>query len=285
MDKSLSILDLQLKKNHGEKITMVTAYDAMFAALFDQTSVDALLVGDSLGMVVQGHTNTLPVTLDDMVYHCRCVSRVTRRAHVVGDLPFMSYQVSPEQALISAGRLIQEGGAHAVKLEGGSNVAASVEKIVASGIPVMGHLGLTPQSFHQLGGFKTQGRDATQARRLFDDAKILEAAGCYAVVLEGIPNELAQAITEALHIPTIGIGAGNGCDGQVLVGQDLLGLNPNFKPKFVKRYAQLHSSIHAAIEQFVSEVKNGDFPNSEHSTSVTGLQFVGDKLQRRQTPA
>jgi 3-methyl-2-oxobutanoate hydroxymethyltransferase len=256
---------LLTKKRRGEKITMLTAYDATFAALFDHTGIDVLLVGDSLGMVIQGHPNTLPVKLEHMIYHTAAVSRVVKQAHVVGDLPFMSYQVSPEQAVESAGRLVQEGGAHAVKLEGGREMTAQVERIAASGVPVMGHIGLTPQSVHRMGGFRVQGKDNNSARRLLEDARALQAAGCYSIVLEGMPAELAAEITRALSIPTIGIGAGVGCDGQVLVSYDLLGLNPDFRPKFVKAYAQLHAQVTAAVHAFADEVRSCAFPAEEHS--------------------
>jgi 3-methyl-2-oxobutanoate hydroxymethyltransferase len=261
----VTVTSIVAKKSRGEKLVMVTAYDATMAALFDAAPVDMLLVGDSLGMVIQGHKNTLPVTLEHVIYHTQAVSRGARRAQVIGDLPFMSYQVSPEQAVVSAGRLVQEGGAHAVKLEGGREVVPHIERIVRAGIPVMGHVGLTPQSVHQMGGFRVQGKDAESARRIFDDALALEQAGCYAIVLEGIPAELAAEITQALHIPTIGIGAGAQCDGQVLVSYDLLGLNPAFKPKFVKNFATLHENITAAVTAFADEVKGGTFPGPEHS--------------------
>ncbi len=264
------------KKARGEKLVMVTAYDATFAALFD-SEVDMLLVGDSLGMVIQGHKNTLPVTLEHVIYHTAAVCRGAKRAQVIGDMPFMSYQVSPEQAVISAGRLVQEGGAHAVKLEGGRTVVAQVERIVAAGIPVMGHIGLTPQSVHALGGFRVQGKDAASAHRLLEDACALEAAGCYALVLECVPAEVAQQISAAIHIPTIGIGAGPHCDGQVLVGYDLLGMNPSFRPKFVKAYDALHERISAAARAFASEVREGHFPEDAHSFSAQS--FVGGPLR------
>jgi len=260
----VTALTFAAKKARGEKIVVVTAYDATFAALFDRAPVDALLVGDSLGMVIQGHANTLPVELEHVVYHTAAVSRAAKRAHVIADMPFMSYQISPEEALRSAGRLVQAGGAHAVKLEGGQEMAAQVSKIVAAGIPVMGHLGLTPQSIHRLGGFRVQGKDHAAAERLLDDARALERAGCYALVLESIPAELAATITRALAIPTIGIGAGPECDGQVLVCYDLLGLNPAFQPKFVKVYATLHEQVSAALTAFANDVKAGTFPGPEH---------------------
>ncbi len=261
----ITAVSLSAKKKRGEKITMLTAYDATFAALFDRAGVDVLLVGDSLGMVIQGHPNTLPVKLEHVVYHTAAVSRVTRHAHVVGDMPFMSYQVSPEQALTSAGLLVQEGGAHGVKLEGGREVVPQIERIVGAGIPVMGHIGLTPQSVHRMGGFKVQGKDAGSARRLLEDARAVQDAGCYSLVLEGIPAELAREITEGLTIPTIGIGAGAGCDGQVLVCYDMLGMNPDFRPKFVKAFTELHEQVTSATQAYMAEVQSGAFPAEQHS--------------------
>ncbi len=272
--KSVTAVEIRSRKGRDEKIVMVTAYDATFASLLDQGGADILLVGDSLGMVIQGHENTLPVTLDHMIYHTAAVSRSTKRAQVVGDMPFMTYQVSAEKALEAAGRLMQEGGAHAVKLEGGTTVAPQVERIVAAGIPVMGHIGLTPQSVHRMGGFKVQGRDAKTARKLLDDARALESAGCYSLVLEGIPAELARGITASIRIPTIGIGAGAGCDGQVLVCYDLLGMNPDFKPKFVKQYITLHAQITAAMQSFADEVRDGSFPTDQHSFHSKTLRLV-----------
>jgi 3-methyl-2-oxobutanoate hydroxymethyltransferase len=274
----VTAVSLQLHKSRGEKIVMITAYDATFAALFDQAGTDVLLVGDSLGMVVQGHPNTLPVTLEHIIYHTAAVSRGAKRAHIVADMPFMSYQVSPEQAVISAGRLVQEGFAHAVKLEGGATVVPQIERIVAAGIPVMGHIGLTPQSVHQMGGFKVQGKDQSSARRILDDAQALQRAGCYAIVLEGIPADLAHEITTTLDIPTIGIGAGVHCDGQVLVSHDLLGLNPSFKPKFVKPYASLHETVTAAVQTYAREVREGAFPTLEHSFRGDGLRVVAERI-------
>jgi 3-methyl-2-oxobutanoate hydroxymethyltransferase len=273
-NKTITTTELRARKARGERIVMVTAYDATFAALLDRTDVDVLLVGDSLGMVIQGHENTLPVTLEHMIYHTAAVSRAARRAHVVADMPFMSYQVSAQKAVEAAGRLMQEGGAHAVKLEGGEAVAAQVERIVQVGIPVMGHIGLTPQSVHAMGGFKVQGKNAETARRLLNDARALEQAGCYGLVLEGIPAQLAHDITASIDIPTIGIGAGAGCDGQVLVCYDLLGMNPSFKPKFVKQYAVLHEQIDAAIRTFSDEVRAGTFPAEEHSFKSKTLRLV-----------
>jgi 3-methyl-2-oxobutanoate hydroxymethyltransferase len=227
--------------------------------------VDVILVGDSLGMVMQGHPHTLEVTLAHMAYHARCVRRAVQRAHLVVDLPFMSYQVSPEQALTSAGRLVQEGGAEAVKLEGGARNVDTVRKIVAAGIPVMGHVGLTPQSVHEFGGFRVQARDEDTAERLRKDALALQDAGAYALVLEGIPAPLARQVSQSLAIPTIGIGAGVGCDGQVLVMQDILGLDDRFRPRFVKRYAELAQVCRDAFAAFARDVRERRFPGDEHS--------------------
>jgi 3-methyl-2-oxobutanoate hydroxymethyltransferase len=252
-------------KRDGHKITMLTAYDATFARLVDRAGIDIILVGDSLGMVMQGKANTLAVSVEHMAYHGACVTAVTRRCHVVIDMPFMSYHVSAEEAVRNAGRLVQEGGAHAIKLEGGSERAEVIGAIVNAQIPVMGHIGLTPQSYHVQGGFKVQGRSDAAAERLMRDALAVQEAGAYSLVLEGIPKDLAARITEALDIPTIGIGAGDGCDGQVLVVQDLLGMDPDFQPKFVKRYADLGSIIHNAIGSYIDEVRSGAFPQDEHS--------------------
>lgn len=274
----VTIHTLRQMKERGEKIAMVTAYDATFGRLFDDAGADVLLVGDSLGMVIQGHDTTLPVTLEEMAYHCRAVVRGVARAHVVGDMPFMSYQASIEQGLTAAGRLIKEGGCHSVKLEGGAQHAPLVEKLVAAGIPVMGHIGLTPQSFHQFGGFKVQGRDAGGRERLLADALALEAAGAYAIVLEAIPADIAHAITAALQIPTIGIGAGVDCDGQVLVCYDMLGMNEEFKPRFVRRFAQLGATIKQATQHYVSEVRAGTFPSDAESFAVTEKQAAQTAL-------
>ena len=246
MKDKVTIRTLQKQKAAGQKICMVTAYDATFARIFDDAGADVLLVGDSLGMVVQGNDSTLPVTMDQMVYHCRAVTRGAKRCHVVGDLPFMSYQTSVEEAVRNAGRLISEGGAGSVKLEGGEEFAETVRRITRASIPVMGHLGLTPQSVHKMGGYVVQGKDEEAAARILADAILLEEAGCYALVLEAVPLELAKQISERLTIPTIGIGAGLHCDGQVLVCYDLLGLNPDFKPKFVKRYANMYEGMTSA---------------------------------------
>ncbi len=261
----VTVRSIRRMKQRGEKITMLTAYDAMFASLLDRAGVEMLLVGDSLGMVIQGGEDTLSVTLDEMIYHTRCVSRGAKTAMVVGDMPFMTYQISSEQALRSAGRLIQEGGAQAVKLEGGREVAESIKRITTAGIPVVGHLGLTPQSIHALGGFVVQGRKPERAQKLIEDALILQEAGIFCLVLECIPAYLAEEITAKLDIPTIGIGAGQSCDGQVLVINDLIGLNPDFQPKFVKKYADAYSLVMGAVQQYLDEVKNSQFPTQEHS--------------------
>ncbi|WP_223636264.1 3-methyl-2-oxobutanoate hydroxymethyltransferase [Corallococcus sp. EGB] len=275
MKDKVTIHTLKRLKQSGQKICMVTAYDATFARILDEGGADVLLVGDSLGMVIQGQESTLPVTMDQMVYHCAAVSRGAKRAHVVGDLPFMSYQVSPQEAVRNAGRLVAEGNVGSVKLEGGAEFADTVRAIVRASIPVMGHLGLTPQSVHKMGGYVVQGRDEDAARRMLEDALALEAAGAYALVLEGVPLELARTITQSLKIPTIGIGAGKHCDGQVLVCYDLLGMNPDFKPKFVKRFANLHGNITEATNTFFSEVRAGTFPDEEHSFKATkGIRLV-----------
>ena len=252
-------------KQDGKKITMLTAYDYSMAALLDQVGIDILLVGDSLGMVVLGHETTLPVTMEEMLHHTKAVSRAARRAMVVGDMPFMSYQISAEQALENAGRFLKEADAHAVKLEGGQEIADTVKKIVESGIPVMAHLGLTPQSIHQLGGYGVQGKESEAAKKMIQDAKALEDAGIFSLVLECVPTPLAKAITEEISVPTIGIGAGIHCDGQVLVTHDLLGLFEKFIPKFVKRYAELNKPVKEAVKQFIEEVQTGKFPGVEHS--------------------
>lgn len=270
----VTIHTLKKQKTAGQKICMVTAYDATFARILDDAGADVLLVGDSLGMVVQGNDSTLPVTMDQMVYHSKAVTRGAKRAHVVGDLPFMSYQNSVEEAVRNAGRLVSEGGVGSVKLEGGAEFSQTIERIVRASIPVMGHLGLTPQSVHKMGGYVVQGRDEQTARRLLEDAVALENAGCYAVVLEGVPLELAKQITARLSIPTIGIGAGKHCDGQVLVCYDLLGLNPDFKPKFVKRYADMFTGITQAAQTFFTEVRAETFPDAEHSFHSTSIRLV-----------
>lgn len=252
-------------KADSKRITMVTAYDYSMAKIVDAAGVDMVLVGDSLGMVIQGHQDTLSVTLDDMAYHGRCVARGLEKAHLTVDLPFMSYQVSPEQALQSAGRLVQEGKAQSVKLEGGARSVPAVARIVAAGIPVVAHLGLTPQSVNTLGGWKVQGRGVQGAEQLIHDALKLQDAGAFALVLEMVPAELAAEVSAALEIPTIGIGAGVHCDGQVLVINDLLGFDMSFSPRFLKRYAELQPEMVQAVQSYVEEVRSGAFPTAAHS--------------------
>jgi len=248
-----------------DKIVAVTAYDVTFARLADSAGVDVVLVGDSLGMVMQGHEDTLPVTLDDVVYHCRSVRRGLRRAHLVADMPFMSYQASADEAVANAGRLVKEGGAESVKLEGGAGLAALVARLVAAGIPVMGHVGLTPQSVHALGGFKVQGRDAPAADRIVEDAQALAQAGAFAIVAEGVPAGVGERLSESVPVPIIGIGAGPDCDGQILVMHDLLGLDPAWSPRFARRYAELGAVAQEAFERFRDEVRSGAFPGEEES--------------------
>jgi 3-methyl-2-oxobutanoate hydroxymethyltransferase len=257
----VTVPDFLAAKERGTRLTMLTAYDCTMARLLDAAGVDALLVGDSLGMVVQGQPDSLAVTLDEMIYHTKIVVRGVRRALVIADLPFMSYQVSPQQAVENAGRLIKEGGAHAVKLEGGVRSAAAVAAIVAADIPVMGHIGLTPQSVRRLGGFKVQ-RDSD---RLLDDAKAIEEAGVFGMVVECVPTDIGKRVTAAVKVPTIGIGAGSGCDGQVLVTPDLLGLFDEIRPRFVKQYADLGRAVTQAAEEYCREVRAGTFPGPEHS--------------------
>lgn len=249
-------------KAEGRRLVMLTAYDAMWAGLFDESGVDALLVGDTLGMVVQGHDTTLPVTLEEMIYHARMVVRGSRRALVVVDMPFMTFQVGPEQAITNAGRILKETGASAVKLEGGENQAETIRALSRADIPVMAHVGMKPQSVRMLGGMSRIQRDA---ERLRIDARAAEEAGAFAVVLELIPRGIAEEITGALSIPTIGIGAGPGCDGQVLVNQDMLGLGNGFNPKFLKRYADLRSTVLEAVSSYAEDVRAGAFPGEEHS--------------------
>jgi len=265
--KKVTVPDLRARKANasGEKIAMVTAYDFTMARLVDEAGVDMVLVGDSLGMVVQGLTTTIPVTLEEMAYHCRAVARGLARAHLVGDLPFMSYQVSPAQAVESAGKLMKEGACESIKLEGGQEVAEHVHRIVRAGVPVVGHVGLTPQSVHALGGFKVQGRGASGAEKVMADALALEQAGAFAIVLEAIPPDVAAEVTAMLSVPTIGIGAGAACDGQVLVCTDLLGLARGHQPKFAKRFAELGDAAVDAVSQYVNEVRAGTFPAATHA--------------------
>jgi 3-methyl-2-oxobutanoate hydroxymethyltransferase len=263
--KKVTIHTLRKMKQAGERISMLTAYDATFARLFDRAGIEVLLVGDSLGNVIQGQTTTLPVTMDQMVYHCQAARRGIERAHLVGDMPFGSYQASADEAVKNAMRLCAEGGAESVKLEGGAEYAEVIQRIVRAGVPVMGHIGLTPQSVHKLGGYVVQGRTEEKAQKLLDDAKALEQAGCYSLVLEMMPAELSAEISRSISIPVIGIGAGAGCDGQVLVCYDLLGMNPDFTPKFVKKYLNLAALIDEAAKKYKEEVRDGSFPGAEQT--------------------
>lgn len=255
-------------KEKGEKITVLTAYDYQMAKLIDQAGIDCILVGDSLGMVVLGYKDTLEVTMDDMIHHSRAVKRGTERAFIVTDMPFMSYHISAEDAVRNAGRLVKEGRATGVKLEGGVEVIDKIRAIIDAKIPVMGHIGLTPQSVNLFGGFKVQGKSEQAAQQIIDDAMRLEQAGVFAIVLEGIPEKLAKIITAKLKIPTIGIGAGSDCDGQVLVMNDMVGLNNGFIPKFVKQYAEIHKNISSGTIEYINEVKSGAFPKDEHTFSI-----------------
>ncbi len=272
--KKITVPDVRARKVSGPPLTMITAYDFTMARLLDEGGADMLLVGDSLGMVVQGHPTTLPVTVEEICYHGRAVVRGARRAHVVGDMPFMSFQVSAVQALENAGRMIKDGAFESVKLEGGEEVAEHVRRIVAAGIPVMGHIGLTPQSVHAMGGFKVQGKGEESAARLVRDAQALDDAGAYAIVLEAIPPDLAEEITAAVSVPTIGIGAGAGCDGQVLVCYDMLGMYPDLRPRFAKRFAEVGEQIMAATRAYVEEVQTRTFPGAEHTFKPNGPRRV-----------
>lgn len=263
--KKVTVPELRARKRKGPKISMLTAYDATMARLFDEASIDVLLVGDSLGMVVQGLPNTLSVSIEDICYHGRAVSRGASRALLVGDMPFMSYHVSIEEAVRNAGRLLREGNFEAVKLEGGAELSEHVRRIVGAGIPVMGHIGLLPQNVHAMGGFRVQGKTADDAARILADAHALEAAGAFALVLEGIPADLAERISAAVEIPTIGIGAGPSCDGQVLVSYDMFGMFRAIRPKFVKHYGELGDIVVEATRQYIAEVQGGVFPGPEHS--------------------
>ena len=266
--KKVTTLTLRGKKARGEIITILTAYEYATALAIDRAGIDSILVGDSLGMVVLGYETTLPVTMDDMIHHCKAVARGAQYALLIGDMPFMSYQVSVEEAVRNAGRFLQEGGMDGVKLEGGRERLPAIEAIVRVGIPVQGHLGLTPQSVHQLGGFRAQGKTAPAARRLVEDAMMLQEAGCFSLVLETIPARLARLVSERLEIPTIGIGAGVGCDGQVLVTHDLLGLFDRFTPRFVKKYADLHNEMAQAFAVYKTDVETGEFPAEGHSMDM-----------------
>ncbi|HEY45552.1 MAG: 3-methyl-2-oxobutanoate hydroxymethyltransferase [Anaerolineae bacterium SM23_ 63] len=266
--KKITTLSLVRKKAQKQPVTMLTAYDYATALAIDRAGIDSILVGDSLGMVVLGYENTLPVTMEDMIHHCQAVARGARYALLIGDMPFMSYQASVNEAVRNAGRFLKEGGMDAVKLEGGRERLPAIEAIISAGIPVQGHLGLTPQSVHLLGGFRAQGKTADAARKLIDDAHALQEAGCFSLVLETIPARLARLLSERLEIPTIGIGAGVGCDGQVLVTHDLLGLFDRFTPRFVKKYADLHGEMAQAFIAYKADVENSTFPAEEHSIEM-----------------
>lgn len=266
--KKITTRTFRLKKQQGEPITMLTAYDYPTALAVDQAEIDSILVGDSLGMVVLGYENTLPVTMADMLHHCRAVSRGANYALLIGDMPFMSYQASVTEAVRNAGRFLQEAGMDAVKLEGGRERLDAIEAILAAGIPVMGHLGLTPQSVHQLGGFRAQGKSVEAAKRMLEDALALQEAGCFGIVLESVPARLAELISNRLDIPTIGIGAGVGCDGQVLVTHDLIGLFDRFVPRFVKQYAHIHAEMSQALTAYREDVRARRFPAEEHTFTM-----------------
>lgn len=255
---------LNLKKK-GEKISMITAYDFSFAKIFDKAGIDVILVGDSASNVMAGNETTVTITLDQMIYHAQCVRKAVERSLMVVDLPFGSYQSNSDIALASAIRIMKESGAHAVKMEGGAEIAESIKRIVAAGIPVMGHLGLTPQSIYKFGTYAVRAKDEAEAEKLQADAILLEQAGCFAIVLEKIPAQLAQTVSKSLEIPTIGIGAGQDCDGQVLVMHDLLGINQEFKPRFIRQYLNLETSIHQAVSQYIEDVKSLNFPNETES--------------------
>jgi 3-methyl-2-oxobutanoate hydroxymethyltransferase len=276
-DKKITVRDFQRKKEAREPITMLTAYDYPVARALDRAGIDSILVGDSLGMVALGYANTLPVTMDEMIHHCKAVARGAVRALLVGDMPFLSYQTSPVDAVRNAGRFLQEGGMEAVKLEGGREMLPAIQAVLEAGIPVLGHLGLTPQSVHKFGGMRPQARTAEAARRLLEDALLLEQTGVFAVVLESIPARVAALLTQHLSIPTIGIGAGSDVDGQVLVTNDMLGLYDRFTPRFVKRYANLLEEMNRAFEAYRADVQSRAFPAPEHATDMPDEEW--QKLQ------
>lgn len=281
--KKVTILDLKKKQENGEPITMLTAYDYPTGLLVDQAGIDIILVGDSLAMVVLGHENTVSVTMDEMLHHCRAVARGAKHPLLVGDMPFLSYQVDVREAVRNAGRFLKEGGVDVVKLEGGQEMTSTVRAIVDAGIPVMGHIGLTPQSISKLGGYRVQGRDVASAKALIEDALALEEAGVFGLLLEAIPSPVAMLITERLSVPTVGIGAGPHCDGQVLVIHDLIGLFDRFVPKFAKQYANLSAIISEALQRYREEVVAGDFPGAEHSYTMSTdvLQALRKELGER----
>ena len=266
--KKVTTRTFQQKKKKSAPISVLTAYDYPTALAMDQAGIDSILVGDSLGMVVLGYETTLPVTMDDMLHHCKAVARGAKSALLIGDMPFMSYQISPQEALRNAGRFLQEAGMDAIKLEGGKEREEAIRLIISAGIPVMGHLGLTPQSVHQLGGFRAQGKLASAAKHLLEEAHFLQELGCFSLVLEAIPAKLATRISNELDIPTIGIGAGAGCDGQVLVTHDMLGLFDRFTPRFVKKYADMHNYMQDAFRKYIEDVENRKFPAEEHCVEM-----------------
>jgi 3-methyl-2-oxobutanoate hydroxymethyltransferase len=266
--EKFTIKSFEKAKKEGEKISMLTAYDYSIAKIVDKAGIDSILVGDSLGMVIQGHNSTLSVTVDDIIYHTKIVRKALNRAFLIADMPFMSYHITPEEAVYNAGRIIKEGGAEAVKLEGGVKFADTIKAIVDANIPVMGHLGMTPQSVNVFGGFKVRGKNEDQSQKIYDDAKLLEELGVFSITLECVPDLLAKKITENLNIPTIGIGAGKYCDGQVLVVNDMLGLFDTILPKFVKKYANLAKDADDAIKEYIKEVKSGSFPSEEYTYHV-----------------
>lgn len=276
MDNKFTIQSFQDAKHNNKKITMLTGYDYSMAQILDSCGIDAILIGDSLGMVVQGKDSTVEVTIDEMLYHCKNVARGVKNAMLVGDMPFLTYHISQEEAVRNAGRFIQEAGMNAVKLEGGKTMADTVRAIVRAQIPVMGHIGLTPQSVNVFGGFKVQGKEEHAAKSLIEDALALEEAGAFAIVLEAVPEALARIISEKLRIPTVGIGAGKYCDGQILVINDLLGMYSDFTPKFAKKYVELKSTITDAVESYISDVKTQQFPEEKHTFSID--QKVLEKL-------
>ncbi|MBC2458731.1 3-methyl-2-oxobutanoate hydroxymethyltransferase [Clostridium beijerinckii] len=263
-----TVLTFKQAKEEKRRLSMLTAYDYSMAKIIDESGVNGILIGDSLGMVIKGEDDTLAVTMDEIIYHTKAVKKGAKNALIVSDMPFLSYHVSIEQAVLNAGRLIKEGGANAVKLEGGANVAAQIKAIVDAQIPVMGHIGLTPQSVNAFGGFKVQGKSEAAAKQLIDDAVLIEKAGAFSIVLEGIPEKVAELITNAVSIPTIGIGAGKYCDGQILVYQDMLGMFNDFVPKFVKQYANVGNVMREAISSYVKEVQAGDFPEEKHTFKI-----------------
>ena len=272
--KKITTKVFQQKKDRGDPISMLTAYDYPTSLIMDRAGIDSILVGDSLGMVVLGYENTLRVTMEEMLHHCRAVARGAQFALLIGDMPFMSYQVSVEEAVRNAGRFLQEGGMDAIKLEGGRERADSIRAIISAGIPVVGHIGLTPQSVNLIGGFRAQGKTAAAAKHLYEDALLLQDAGCFSLVLESVPGRLAELISEKLDIPTIGIGAGSGCDGQVLVTHDLLGLFDRFTPKFVRKYADFSNEMERAFNEFILDIDAGSFPAAEHTVDMPDEEWM-----------